>query len=284
MKIHQLLTKVLMEIGEPGPYRFEVRRGGDTAISVKIAASCRYLFGKVHENAKLIDCEAAALETLARFVRVPEVQFSGEIDGLGVLVMECLDLHRPQHDADWQRMGQTLARLHELSATQPRFGFPSDNYIGGSPQHNGYLSSWQDFFVERRLEPQLAMADMLPATVVAQVKAVIAKIDRWIPAKPQASLLHGDLWHGNLGLQDGEPVFYDPACYYGDRQVDLAMMALFGSVPDSFYLSYQGRLPNADEQNAWRVYDLYHLLNHVNLFGSGYAPSVERVAGQLLQQ
>ena len=128
------------------------------------------------------------------------------------------------------------------------------------------------------------MAVTLPVSVIAEVKAVIANVDAWLPANPEASLLHGDLWCGNLGLQGSEPVFYDPACYYGDAQVDLAMMVLFGHVPDSFYLSYQGRLPDAEEKNAWRVYDLYHLLNHFNLFGSGYAASVARVAGQLLHQ
>lgn len=283
MKIPQLLTKALTDIGEQGPYQFESGGGGDTAISIKVAAKNRKLFCKIHECVGTLGCEAASLEALSGYVRTPQVQFSGEIDGFGVLVLEYLHIHSPRTRPAWQAIGHSLARLHGQSVREEDFGFAMDNFIGGSLQQNGALSSWPDFFVERRLGPQLEMAEALPAAQVRQVEDVMRRVDAWLPAHPPAALLHGDLWSGNFGLLGAEPVFYDPACYYGDPQVDLAMMALFGRVPDSFYFAYQGHLPDAEQQIAWRVYDLYHLLNHFNLFGSSYVASVARVAGQLLR-
>ncbi|MZR61643.1 phosphotransferase [Alcanivorax sp. DP30] len=257
-------------------------RGGDTAVSVKVVAKRRDLFAKIHENASLLMCEQAALTALSSFVKTPRVVSCSEIDGCGVLIMEYLQIHPPLTDPDWHALGRALAGLHGQSECEGPFGFDMDNYIGGSLQRNEHLSSWRDFFVQRRLGPQLELAWGLPESARRHVERVIARINVWLPADPPAALLHGDLWSGNLGLQGGEPVFYDPACYYGDPQADLAMMSLFGSVPDSFYLAYQGHLPDAEQQNTWRVYHLYHLLNHFNLFGSAYASSVERVARQLL--
>lgn len=283
MKIRQLLTSALASLGESGPCQWSERSGGDTSISVEIAANGRKMFAKIHDNPDLLACEAKGLSALSRFATTPRVLFHGQIDGHGVVVMEWLALHRPGSEQDWQRMGEALAALHSGSLGRNDFGFSHDNYIGGNVQNNGWLSDWPEFFVARRLAPQLALACGLPQDTTAGVQEVMDRIHELLPCQPVSALVHGDLWTGNLGLHNGEPVFFDPACYYGDPQVDLAMMALFGSVPDNFYLAYQGRMPNAEERRAWRVYDLYHLLNHFNLFGSGYAASVARVTEQLLQ-
>ena len=285
MNIHGLLQEVLYQMGGSGNVDFSPMGGGDTAISGEITVKGDKKFVKIHESAPMIIAEAASLAALSSFVRVPRVEYAGEVQGAGVLIMERMTLHRPSSRQDWERLGESLAHLHQASRQDHGYGLLEDNFIGGSPQHNGTLGSWQRFFVAHRLGPQLAWAEQrgLAADSRDRIKEVIASIDQWLPDCPPSSLVHGDLWAGNLGLEGDVPVFFDPACYYGDPQVDLAMMALFGQVPEAFYLAYQGGLPDRDQQRRWRVYDLYHLLNHFNLFGAGYGDAAARLAEQLLR-
>lgn len=283
MDVEQILESALTQTGVEGPFQFSATGGGDTAISVKIATKKRHLFAKLHENADILKKEAAGLGALSAFVLVPSVAFCGQINGTGVLLMAFVPISPPVTREDWQELGDALAQLHTRSRREGPYGFDHDNFIGAMPQRNQEMSAWRAFFVRQRLAPQLAMACDLSPAVRERVAAVMTDIDRFLPEAPPAALLHGDLWSGNLGLNSGAPVFYDPACYYGDPQVDLAMMALFGKVPDNFYMAYQGRLPNSQERLSWGVYDLYHLLNHYNLFGAGYADAVGRIADQLLK-
>lgn len=288
MNVHYLLQKAFMDAGLPGPVRLDTAGSGDTATSGAVTIQGRRYFVKMHGCADTLRAECEGLEALSGYVRVPLITHLAEVGGAGVLILEQLALRPPQDDGDWHAIGEALGGLHRRSRSRSGYGQFRDNYIGASRQANGTLPSWQRFFVERRLGPQLERAAGLPLTVTRQVEAIMAGIDAWLPDQPESVLLHGDLWTGNFALagsrQGAEPVFYDPACYYGDPQVDLAMMALFGSVPASFYLAYQGALPDAHQRQCWRVYDLYHLLNHFNLFGAGYTASVARTAAQLLGQ
>jgi fructosamine-3-kinase len=160
-------------------------------------------------------------------------------------------------------MGSMLARAH--SRPGPRFGWHRDNYIGSSPQQNGWCDDWAEFWRERRLRPQLERAGLR------------ANLDRLLEGhKPQPSLLHGDLWSGNVGFTKDGPVVFDPAVYYGDREADLAMTELFGGFSREFYDAYQEVLPlDAGYEKRKHLYNLYHLLNHLNLFGGGYLGQVK---------
>ena len=208
------------------------------------------------ERADAYAAEADGLEALRPHIRVPRVLEHGIKDGKAFILLERLDLER---GGDYAELGRMLAKLHRH--TGPRFGWARDNYIGLAPQINSWRDDWAAFFIECRLRPQALQAGLaLPS---------ITLLDHH---KPQPSLLHGDLWNGNVGFTKEGPVVFDPAVYYGDREADLAMTELFGGFPREFYEAY-GAL---DQGYARRkhLYNLYHLLNHLNLFGSGYRAQV----------
>jgi fructosamine-3-kinase len=180
-------------------------------------------------------------------------------------------------DAFGATFGAALAALHRNTEPQGRYGLDRDNYIGSLPQHNGWMEHWPTFFAQRRLEPQLRLAADNKKLRPAQLKAlgrVLDNLERLLPARPEASLLHGDLWSGNymIGPQ-GQPVLVDPAVYYGDREVELAFTELFGGFSPSFYRAYEAAWPQADPE-GWplrrALYQAWPLLVHVNLFGGGY--------------
>ena len=189
--------------------------------------------------------------------------------GASFIEMERLDLSGP---ADWPAMGRMLASLHRHTA--PRFGWATDNWIGLSPQQNGWRDDWASFFYEKRLAPQAARA---------RLKIDSFKARELLEGhRPQASLLHGDLWSGNAGFTPDGPVIFDPAVYYGDREADLAMTELFGGFSPQFYAAYTAAFPlDAGYERRKHLYNLYHLLNHLNLFGSGYRAQVQATLGLL---
>ena len=171
-----------------------------------------------------------------------------------------------RRDGDYAALGRMLAQVHRSNAR--RFGWQRDNFIGLGEQPNGWSDDWAEFFLEKRLKPQAAKCGLLD-----QLPDV-----RWILAghRPAPSLLHGDLWNGNAGFTADGPVIFDPAVYYGDHEADLAMTELFGGFPPDFYASYQKEFPlDAGYERRKHLYNLYHLLNHLNLFGSGYFGQVK---------
>jgi fructosamine-3-kinase len=196
-------------------------------------------------------------------VRVPRV-----LDhGADFVLLEELDLHR---QGDWSALGRMLATLHRQ--TGPRFGWHRDNWIGRSPQANGWSDDWSEFWWTRRLAPQLERAGL---------RADFLK-DALKNHRPQPSLLHGDLWSGNAGFIGEGPVLFDPAVYYGDREADLAMTELFGGFAPEFYAAYNEAFPlDPGYEERKLLYNLYHLLNHLNLFGGGYRAQVEATLGLL---
>lgn len=179
----------------------------------------------------------------------------------------------------WETLGVQMARLH--SVTSPRFGFAHNNYLGGTLQINKWEGDGYTFFAEHRLRYQAELArsrHVLEAADLRPIDSIIARLPQWIPPQP-ASLLHGDLWSGNVHTDErGQPTLIDPAAHYGWAEAELAMMTLFGSVPASFFGAYESVRP-LDENYADRfgLYNLYHLLNHLNLFGRSYAGSVKAI-------
>ena len=207
----------------------------------------------------------------ARAIRVPDVIDVGITDGQSYISLEKLALSRPTVETE-RVLGQQLAKLHRH--TQKQFGWHRDNTIGLTPQRNDQSSDWMVFFREHRLQFQLELAAAngfggelleLGAKLCEQLDKLFDDYD------PAASLLHGDLWGGNWGNVDGEPVVFDPAVYYGDRESDIAMTRLFGGFGQAFYEAYNSSWPMQQGHVArLKLYQLYHVLNHLNLFGRGY--------------
>jgi fructosamine-3-kinase len=239
----------------------------------------------------MIDAEADGLRALAatRTVRVPAVIAADEHDGVAYLVLEWLDFGTSRAGA--AGLGRALAALHRaLPPRGPngeRFGWRRHNWIGGAPQSNGWLDDWPAFFRDARLAPQLALV-----TRNGCGRALSDEGDRLLAALPSLlrghapapSLLHGDLWSGNAAtLEDGTPVTFDPAVYVGDRETDLAMTELFGGFSETFHAAYREAWPLPDGYPQRRtLYNLYHVLNHLNLFGDGYSAQAVRMIDELL--
>lgn len=236
----------------------------------------------------LLAAEAAGLAALraTATVCVPEVLSCGIEGGKAQLVVEHFDL-RPLDRAGGAMLGRQLAALHRH--THEKFGWPSDNFIGLGPQPNGWMDNWPRFYAEKRLRPQLALARSkgMDRKSLEGGEELAEKIATFFTAgHPAPSLLHGDLWGGNAGqLPDGTPVVFDPACHYGDREVDLAMSELFGGFPDSFHAAYREAWPLAEGYETRKtLYNLYHVLNHFNLFGAGYLGQAQRMISKLLAE
>jgi protein-ribulosamine 3-kinase len=233
----------------------------------------RLVFIKVNE-ARFADAFAAEADGLSALrsagCTAPEPLRHGTSVASAYLLMEFLELG-PR--GDFAALGRMLASLHRRHGDH--FGWPRDNYIGATPQPNGRSESWAEFWRQRRLAPQLALAKRNGYAL--DIGNVCDLLDGHQPAP---SLLHGDLWSGNAGfLPSGAPALFDPAVYYGDREADLAMTELFGGFAPEFYSAY-GPLP-AGYETRKHLYNLYHLLNHLNLFGGGYLGQVKAALGLL---
>lgn len=222
--------------------------------------------------------EAAGLEEIdaAGAVRVPGVVAVGNTGRDAFLALEWLDIGRPTAASD-RKLGARLAALHRETAD--RFGWQRDNTIGRTPQPNPWTDDWVEFFREHRLRFQLELA--AKAGHRGEIQSLGGRLCDELPSFFDGydvipSLLHGDLWGGNrAAVGDDEPVIFDPATYYGDRESDLAMTMLFGRFDAGFYDAYRNAWPlAAGYQRRVELYQLYHLLNHLNLFGRGYAGSV----------
>ena len=220
--------------------------------------------------------EANGLEALrsAGGVRVPEAH----LFGADFILLEDL-LPAPLASDYWQRLGEGLATLHTYTAEH--FGFKEDNYIGSTAQPNPHYSSGHDFFCDQRLNFQTKLAfdrGLLDQEDVKRVKSITHSLASLVPEQP-ASMLHGDLWSGNaISDAQGGPAIIDPAAYYGWAEADLAMTDLFGRFPEPFYASYTGVRPlETGFRSRFPIYNLYHLLNHLNLFGVGYLSQVRGI-------
>jgi len=222
----------------------------------------------------ILAAEADGLRALTACgaLRVPRVHAVGRVEGEGYLLMEWLPLLGPSSGAA-ARLGEALARQHLLR--RPRFGWPRSNFIGATPQFNREGDDWIGFFREQRLGFQLRLAaeDGHRGALQAAAADLVAGLGKLFAGyTPYPALLHGDLWSGNWGvLADGGPVVLDPAVYCGDRESDIAMTELFGGFPRQFYDAYKLHAP-LDAGYAVRrdLYQLYHVLNHLNLLGEAY--------------
>lgn len=233
-----------------------------------------------------IEAEREGLEALAQAgVRTPAIIAHGQsADGDGVLILEHLDIQPIRSREAARAAAAALAQLHACRGEA--FGWPTSNFIGATAQENASIPGWARFFVERRLRPQFALARQrgYGGELLRNGEQLMERFPAlFLENEPTPRLLHGDLWSGNFGmLADGTPVFFDPAVYFGDREADLAMSELFGGLPDSFYAEYRRLLPlSSDYEQRKLAYNLYHILNHLNLFGRSYLRQAEYMAAQL---
>lgn len=250
---------------------------GRTSVFVKTnLASARDMF----------EAEADGLRALeaAGGIRVPHPLAVGTSGDQAYIVMEWLVL---QGRGDWAAMGDGLAIIHRSCAE--RYGWHRDNTIGSTHQPNSRSGDWADFLARQRLGFQLELAAKAGAggTLIDAGQ----RLQEALPAlfsgyQPVPSLLHGDLWSGNVAFDgSGNPVIFDPAVYYGDRESDLAMTELFGGFPDAFYRAYESAWPLEPGYAIRRdLYQLYHVLNHGNLFGGGYWRQAETMIRRLLAE
>jgi protein-ribulosamine 3-kinase len=229
-----------------------------------------------HAPEEMFAREAEGLEALSGSdgPRVPKAFCSGE----DFLLLEDLS-PGPRSSDYWPAFGRRMAALH--NHTNARFGFSHNNYIGSTPQLNSWAEDGANFFAEQRLIFQARLASqrgLLGSSDVVRVERLAAHLVELVPAQP-ASLIHGDLWSGNaLTDAGGDPAIIDPAAHYGWAEADLAMTSLFGSFPGEFYRAYQDVRPlEKGYRDRFDLYNLYHLLNHLNLFGGSYLGQVVAV-------
>jgi fructosamine-3-kinase len=237
----------------------------------------------------MFESEADGLAAIAGSgsFRTPAVIARGANGEHAFLILEHLELRPLASMEDGARFAEHLMQLHRTLGAH--FGWPRDNFIGLNPQLNGLRDNWARFFADCRLRPQfaLAKANGFGGELQQQGERLFERVAAlFLDYRPQPSLLHGDLWHGNAAMTaDGEPVLFDPAVHHGDREADLAMSELFGGFPSAFYAAYRKAWPlDEDYEQRKLLYSLYHVLNHLNLFGRGYLREALRLATRLNEE
>jgi len=267
--------------------RFEPIYGGDINQSYKVLTNAEDFFVKIndaHIFPGMFEKEADGLTRLASTgsIRLPQVITIGRSGDFQFLVLEYIEQSPPSKDF-WENFGHGVADLHRH--TQRHYGLAYDNYIGSLIQINTEDESWVNFFIRNRLRVQLNRAinkNLVDFECIEGFEKLFDQLHDLLPVE-FPHFLHGDLWSGNfLTGPQGEPVLIDPAIYYGHREMDLAMTMLFGGFDDRFYQAYHESyplLPGWEERIP--IYQLYPLLVHLNLFGSGYYGQICRILEKL---
>lgn len=271
----RIAVERLLSANYTGPFRWRpVGRGVGGALWQVQSPDASWCVKAGADDPQMLIAEADSLKALAECgaVRVPDVLTVEKQGEQAYLLMEWLDFGvKTEHAAT--KLGERLAKQHRCFGKQ--FGWPRNNFIGATPQFNTLRDDWATFFREHGLGFQLRLAaeNGYRGELQEQGGRLVEKLPTFFPGyRPQPSLLHGDLWNGNWGaLQTGEPVIFDPALYYGDREADIAMTELFGGFPPEFYSAYDAEWPlDAGYRVRRDLYNLYHVLNHLNLFDGAY--------------
>jgi fructosamine-3-kinase len=271
------------------PFRLQDRHsvsGGSINQAFRITDDQQGYFLKLNQanQVSMFEAEALGLQDLAvsKSIRVPQVICWGIAENNSFIVLEWIDLGRG-NASTWVEAGRQLAHLHRTSSSKG-FGWDQGNTIGSTPQPNPWTKDWGQFFVEHRIGYQLQLAQRQGAGF-PQADRLLEAIALQLDHHPAPSLVHGDLWSGNAGFSPaGEPVIFDPAVYWGDREVDVAMTELFEGFPQGFYDGYQEVWPlEVGYEQRKTVYNLYHILNHLNLFGGSYRAQAEQMMAQIIR-
>jgi fructosamine-3-kinase len=270
------------------PFQLSHRRsvgGGSINQAYVVSEGERAYFVKLNQASRvaMFEAEALGLRQMAdsQTIRVPIPICWGVAAQSAYIVLESLDLGYGDQQA-WEAMGRKLAAMHRV--TSDRFGWDQNNTIGFIPQINTWTSDWVEFFTQHRLGYQFQLANRRGGHFPKQ-KELLATVPEILAGyNPQPSLVHGDLWTGNAAVtKQGEPVIFDPATYFGDREVDIAMSELFGSFPANFYQAYNEAFPLEPGYSQRKIlYNLYHILNHFNQFGGSYEYQANQMIASLL--
>ncbi|BBH42785.1 hypothetical protein myaer102_54530 [Microcystis viridis NIES-102] len=284
-------TQIARHITQTTEKPFEIEKshpvsGGCINQGYAVSGNGLIYFVKINQanQEAMFAAEALGLKQIhaTKTIRVPEPICWGIADKSSYLVLEWLEFGGGDSQS-WEKMGRNLARLHQVSLSD-RFGWHCNNTIGSTPQINTISNNWADFFAHQRIGYQLRLAKERGGNFPDEDQVIPAISEILSQHQPHPSLVHGDLWSGNAAITvDGEPVILDPATYWGDREVDLAMTELFGGFPAAFYRGYNDVFPlDAGYQQRKTLYNLYHILNHFNLFGGGYASQANRMLQEIL--
>ncbi|MGH8278596.1 MAG: fructosamine kinase family protein, partial [Gammaproteobacteria bacterium] len=270
----------------PGPWHWQRVAQGVGGVLWRVQSpDAAWCVKTIADDPQRLFAEADGLRALGECgaVRVPQVLATAQQDGSAYLLMEWLELG-PGTPLAAARLGEELARQHRCLGK--RFGWRRDNFIGATPQFNALADDWLGFFRARRLGFQLRLAaeNGYHGEVQTQGARLLEKLPVFFTSyTPQPSLLHGDLWSGNWGvLSSGVPVIFDPAVYWGDREAELAMTELLGGFSPEFYSAYNSAWPlDAGYRTRRDLYMLYHILNHLNLFGGAYLSQAQQLMTRL---
>ncbi|MEG4110048.1 fructosamine kinase family protein [Microcoleus sp. S13_C5] len=278
--------------------------GGCINQGYSISSSSRAYFAKINQASQIAMFEAEALGVqqmrATQTIRVPEPICWGTEGNSAYIVLEWLHLGSRGGERAWEEMGRKLAAMHKYTPPNPPllrggeepnstllrgvFGWDINNTIGSTVQINNWTVNWAEFWAERRIGYQLKLARRRGGHFPQGERLLEVIPELLADHEPQPSLVHGDLWGGNAGVTSaGEPVIFDPATYFGDREVDIAMTELFGGFPAQFYRGYNQvwQLDGGYEQRK-TLYNLYHILNHFNLFGGSYESQANQMINRVL--
>lgn len=262
--------------------------GGCINTALRLSDGTRSWFIKTNNADRLdmFEAEAAGLNVMAdtQAIRIPRALCTGTHGRNAYIVMDYIE--PGSSDSNGQTLaGERLAAMHRHTA--PQFGWDRDNTIGATHQPNDWRDDWIEFWRELRLGFQLELVGRNGyASLQCSGERLLDRFHVLIDHDPQPSLLHGDLWGGNISFDNsGQPVIFDPAVYYGDREADVAMTELFGGFGNGFYAAYNAAWPmDSGYRTRKTLYNLYHILNHTNLFGGGYAGQARGMIDRLLAE
>lgn len=284
---NQIAEQISQVTGQPFVSRHQRSVGGGSINQAySLSDGDRAYFVKLNQASQIAMFEAEALGLQQIYathtIRVPQPICWGTAGSSAYIVLEWLDLGYGDHQS-WEDMGRNLAALHRVSSKHG-FGWEQNNTIGSTPQLNPWTTNWVEFFTEQRLGYQFRLANQRGGRFPQQEQLLRKIPDLLAGHDPLPSLVHGDLWSGNAAVtKQGEPVILDPAVYFADREVDLAMSQLFGSFPANFYSAYNEQFPlPSGYQRRKTLYNLYHILNHFNLFGGSYEHQANQMIASLL--
>lgn len=284
--------QIAARISEVTGEKFQVDRhnsvgGGCINQGYKISDHSRTYFVKINRavDVAMFEAEALGLQQIqeTQTIRVPQPICWGTAGDSAYIVLEWIELGARGKNQAWQTMGQKLAALHRYKG-KSEFGWDINNTIGATPQINTWTADWIQFWVEHRIGYQLKLGRRRGGNFPQGERLLTVIPELLAGHQPQPSLVHGDLWGGNASVTPaGEPVIFDPASYWGDREVDLAMTELFGGFPEAFYRGYNQAWPlQAGYQRRKILYNLYHILNHFNLFGGSYESQANQMIKMML--
>ena len=260
--------------------------GGCINQGYKISSNNAVYFVKINDanQVEMFTAEALGLKQMfaTKTIIVPQPVCWGTAGNYSYIVLQWLDLAQG-NEQSWIAMGHQLAAMHR-TGSNTNFGWSRNNTIGSTPQINTWMENWADFFAQQRIGYQLKLAQRRGGSFPPLNLVVNAVKEKLMDRKPQPSLVHGDLWSGNAAISaDGLPVIFDPATYYGDRETDIAMTELFGGFPSAFYRGYnQAWQLDHGYQQRKNIYNLYHVLNHFNLFGGSYGSQARRTIEKII--